>query len=101
MITSRYDTVEAAQLQALSLHVLHGATEIKYQVVANAVGDLHTPLKRISFRRSEYYVHLLVRKVILQELLIFKTIRCAGNHAHIKCLNEDLHRHNRMWIRAV
>ena len=81
--------------------MLHGSREIQDEVVSDAVCDFHALLPGVSFGWCENDIHLLVCEMVLQELLILEAISGASNHAHIQCLNQYLHRHNRMGVCAV
>ena len=101
LVCSGYDTVEATEFQALSFHLDHAATEIKYKVIAKSIRYLHTPLKRISFSWRKNDIHLLVGKMILQKLLIFKAVSSTSDHTHIQSFDQNLHCHYRMWITSI
>ena len=79
LIARCYDAVEAAQLDALTLHVLHAAAEVQDQVVTQAVCDFHAPLECISLSRREDDIHLLICEMVLQKLLVLKVVRGACN----------------------
>ena len=93
LIARRYYAEEAAELEALPLHVLHGPTEVEDQIETKPIGYFHAPLKSISLSGCEYYVHLLICEMVLQKLLVFEAIRGARNHADVQRLYQDLHRH--------
>lgn len=98
LVARRYYTIEAAQLQYLPLHVLHRPTKIEYEVIPNHIRNFHTPLKCVSFCGCEYDIHLLIGKMILQKLLIFKAICGTCYHTDIHRLYQYLHCHDRMGV---
>lgn len=81
--------------------MLHAASKVEYQIVSKSISNVHTSLKGVPLCGSEYNIHLLVCKVLLQKLLIFKTISGACDHAHVQFLDKDLHRHHRVGIGAI
>ena len=101
MITSRNNAVETTQLQNLSLHVLHASAKVEHQVITKSIYDVQTTLKSVSLSWGENYVHLLICEMILKELLILKRISGTCYHAHIKCLNQNLHGHYRMRVASI
>ena len=91
-------TVKTAQLNALSLHILHASAEIKDQIIAKPIGNLHAPLKGVSLSRSEDDVHLLVCEMVLEEFLVVEAVCGACDQAHIQSFYQDLHGHYRVWV---
>ena len=98
LISSSYHSIETTKFQALSFHLYHGSTKIKYQIIPESIGDFHTSREGVSFCRRENYVHLLICKMILEKFLIFEAVGGACDHANVKRLYQDLHCHDGVWV---
>jgi hypothetical protein len=77
------DAIESAELKALSFHCSHTSTKIKNQVITQSICDFHASLESISLSRSEDDMHLLIRKMILQKLLIIEGVSGASYHVDV------------------
>jgi hypothetical protein len=98
---SRNDTVEADELEALPLHLFHATAEVKDEIVAQPVSDLHASLAGVTLGRRENNVHWLVREMVLQKLLILEAVRRARDHRHSNSLDKHLHGHNGVRITSI
>ena len=96
------DAIKASQFEHLPLHLCHVAAEVENQVVAHSVGDVHASLESVPFRGSKHDIHLLIGKMVLQELLVVKAVSRTGYNVYAtQNFVEHLDRHDGVRIRPI
>ena len=102
IVRSSDDAIKASQFEHLPLHLCHVAAKVENKIVANSIGDVHASLKSVPLRGSKHDIHLLIGKMVLQELLVVKAVSRTGYDVYAtQNFVEHLDRHNGVRIRPV